>query len=197
MGLLRQARLGGLSERDYAIVHSFDTKPYPTLQELAARYGITRERVRQILVANGVTVRGRPQLPFTKCEYRRLMNAVKRAAEIELRKEEHGTLRRYRGGRAAFGLPSCKCDLCLQANRDRTYNALGYKPKRTREEYQELVKQLGRFIPAGWTIEDALENKDLIDQVWDQYTEEKALLQQRRAEIIDALNPKENTDGSK
>jgi hypothetical protein len=108
---------------------------------------------------NGIHQRSLVRAAFTKAEIKRFIAAVTRAALIEIRKEEHGTLRRFRGGRENLGLPGCKCDACSTYARERVYGYMGYTPKMGEAAYRDAIKELGRFLGPGETIEQALEEK--------------------------------------
>ena len=96
--------------RNQEIVLMFKSGTEVTLQQIGDKYGITRERVRQILRDNNVS--GGDNMKSRMDEKnRRLLE--KRAAIMEARalRQAHGTPRRYGMG--------CRCDECRKANTDR------------------------------------------------------------------------------
>jgi hypothetical protein len=89
-----------------------------TLQQIGDRYDLTRERIRQILAAEGIT--GTPWTGFKLVHYRRLAKAVSWAATLTVRNAKpgdehfpHGTVNGYARG--------CSCERCRTANRERCY----------------------------------------------------------------------------
>lgn len=102
-----------------------------TLQQIGDRYGLTRERVRQILAGQGVT--GTPWTGFNVTHYRRVFQGI---ASVARRIEQtcppesehfpHGTVRGYMRG--------CSCVRCRTANRERCYAYRGITVKRPRPE---------------------------------------------------------------
>lgn len=101
-----------------------------TLQKIGNTFGLTRERIRQILVTQGVT--DTPWTGFRVTHYRRLVNAVATVARLTVQNAQvgdehfpHGTHRGYARG--------CSCDACRTANRER----LGYQAKNPRPEWRK------------------------------------------------------------
>lgn len=79
-----------------------------TMADIAREYGISRERVRQIVVYEG-------GVSMTRKRWRedRAIRLIFKAVAVAARHEQtraHGTLRRYSLG--------CKCEACLTANAD-------------------------------------------------------------------------------
>lgn len=92
-----------------------------TLQEIGDEFGVTRERIRQVLAAAGVT--GTPWTGYKPLHYRRVFDGLAKLARHidqscppESENFPHGTLRGYRRG--------CKCAACRGAN------ASYYRPAR-------------------------------------------------------------------
>jgi hypothetical protein len=100
----------GKAERNAALIEMYTADPTVTLQQVADRFKISRERVRQIVVEHGIPTRYRPDRPFSDYEYRRFFNAVAVVARCRAR-DMHGTVSRYGKG--------CSCELCRQANATR------------------------------------------------------------------------------
>ena len=110
-----------------------------TYQEVADMLGVSRQRVGQIARENpGFQSR---QGRWPKIAYQRFGRAVARAAQLEQRFQEHGTLRRYRGDMKEF--PPCHCEACREANKKYTYRTIGYTPKFGQEAYQAYVARHG------------------------------------------------------
>lgn len=112
-------------ERNAAIVEYYLGPPRRTLQEAGDEFGLTRERIRQIVNAYGPGTSRRTSLT----QLRRFTAAIAAVAKLEERRLEHGTLRRYRGSMKEF--PPCRCKACLEANRTYTYK---YQPQRKKEQ---------------------------------------------------------------
>lgn len=74
-----------------------------TLKEIADLYGVTRERIRQIV--------GPADLWHGRAQCRRIARAVTVVAKAEMLKEKwpHGSHQRY-------NMRKCRCDLCRAAN---------------------------------------------------------------------------------
>ena len=87
-----------------------------TLQQIGDRYGLTRERIRQLLAGEGIT-----GTPFFKAiHYTRIAKAVATAARLTIQTAKpddehfpHGTVKGYMRG--------CGCAKCRTANRERVY----------------------------------------------------------------------------
>lgn len=86
-----------------------------TLQEIGDLYGLTRERIRQLLAGRGMT--GTPWTGYKPYHYQRLAVGISKLARRidqtcppESEHYPHGSLRGYRRG--------CKCAPCRRANAD-------------------------------------------------------------------------------
>ena len=97
-----------------------------TLQQIGDEFGLTRERVRQILADQGVT--GTPWTGYKPLHYRRLAQTVARVAQLVVQNARpddehypHGTVNGYMRG--------CTCDDCRTANRERVYAHKGITVK--------------------------------------------------------------------
>lgn len=89
-----------------------------TLAEIARRYGITRERVRQIVGAQGV-----PTLTWVRTKELNAARRVARAVAVAARhaqSQAHGTSYRYSLG--------CSCSECRAANRESVRKLKGTPP---------------------------------------------------------------------
>lgn len=97
-----------------------------TLQQIGDRYGVTRERIRQLLAQEGVT--GTPWTGYKAAHYARMAKAVAIIARLTVQTAKpgdehfpHGTVRGYMRG--------CGCDDCRTANRERVYAYKGIQVK--------------------------------------------------------------------
>jgi len=115
-----------------------------TLGSIAARIGLSRERVRQIVKLSGAHMPGdykcavedcdtsprssRSYCHFHQVRFERYGDPLGTSLVAPLEREQHGTYASYTDG-------GCRCDLCRQASADR------------RREYVHRVHPAWRFMP--------------------------------------------------
>jgi hypothetical protein len=125
------------AERDRAIVEAFDDDPTLTLEEVGDRYGITRERVREILVQHG-RVSGRKRLQ-ARAEERLFRQFAERArSAVPCAVCGSWVLRRTRTGRKKTCSSECT----------RLWNEVRFSIDEEERERQ-------RYATATWVVEHA------------------------------------------
>jgi hypothetical protein len=113
----------GVERRDAAILAAYQAGE--TLASIGSTFGLSRERVRQIVKASGAPMPSElrcampncermPRAPNTYCYLHRMRpkSDAGSASKPPLLKDEHGTYASYRDRR-------CRCDLCRKASADR------------------------------------------------------------------------------
>ncbi len=92
-----------------------------TLEEIGDRFGVSRERIRQICAAAGV---GRP---LTDVHYRRFFSTVGKVARKQARAANGGSLSQHGGNGARYTM-GCRCPACTKANTRRIRAMFGKQP---------------------------------------------------------------------